>query len=260
VASTVRVRADGCGPRTELGTGTSIPDGLVVTAANVVAGADRVEIVDRSGTTIAAEVVFFDPDLDVAALGPSTDIAGSVVLRDEVGREGEGGLVALISPDGTAEPVVVEVLQRVVIRTTDISRDQPVERPGLRIDVNVEPGDSGAMVHLPAEVSASCGAAARNRRIERGRSISRSNCSMPPHVAGSSTASMSAPASDASRLLGAVGPALRDRRHLDRVRSGARGVVSSGQGAPSTRSRYALRNVPAGSSLRRQVWNVSHSG
>jgi hypothetical protein len=222
VASTVRVRADGCGPRTELGTGTSIPDGLVVTAANVVAGADRVEIVDRSGTTIAAEVVFFDPDLDVAALGPSTDIAGSVVLRDEVGREGEGGLVALISPDGTAEPVVVEVLQRVVIRTTDISRDQPVERPGLRIDVNVEPGDSGAMVHLPAEVSASCGAAAR--------------------------------------LLGAVGPALRDPRHLDRVRSGARGVVSSGQGAPSTRSRYALRNVPAGSSLRRQVWNVSHSG
>ena len=149
VASTVRVRADGCGPRTELGTGTSIPDGLVVTAAHVVAGADRIEIVDRSGTTIAAEVVLFDPDLDVAALRPSTDVGSSVVLRDEVGRQGEGGVVALISTDGVAEPVAVDVLQRVVIRTTDIYRDQPVERPGLRIDVSVEPGDSGAMVHLP---------------------------------------------------------------------------------------------------------------
>lgn len=149
VASTVRVRADGCGPRTELGTGASIPDGLVVTAAHVVAGADRVEIVNRSGTPIAAEVVLFDPYLDVAALRPSTDIADSVVLREQVGRQGEGGVVALISPDGAAEPVAVDVLQRVVIRTTDIYRDRPVERPGLRLDVNVEPGDSGAMVHLP---------------------------------------------------------------------------------------------------------------
>ena len=149
VASTVRVRADGCGPRTELGTGTSIPDGLVVTAAHVLAGAEQVEIVDRDGTAIGAEVVMFDPDLDVAALRPSTGIGSSVLLRDEVGRRGEVGVVALISSDGTAEPVAVDVLQRVAIRTTDISRDQPVERPGLRIDVSVEPGDSGAMVHLP---------------------------------------------------------------------------------------------------------------
>ncbi len=47
--ATVRVRADGCGPRTELGVGTSIGDGLVVTAAHVVAGAERVEIVDHLG-------------------------------------------------------------------------------------------------------------------------------------------------------------------------------------------------------------------
>jgi S1-C subfamily serine protease len=149
VEATVRVRADGCGPRTELGTGTSIPDGLVVTAAHVVAGAERVEIVDRSGTAIAAEVVLFDPELDVAALRPSTGIGRPVPLRDEVGRRGEAGVVALISTDGTAEPFAVEVLQHLMIRTTDIYRDQPIERPGLRIDVSVEPGDSGAMVHLP---------------------------------------------------------------------------------------------------------------
>jgi S1-C subfamily serine protease len=149
VASTVRVRADGCGPRTELGTGTAIPDGLVITAAHVVAGATGVEIVDRSGTTIAADVVLFDPDLDVAALRPSADVGSSVPLRDDVGRPGERGVVALISTDGTAEPVAVEIVQRVLIRTTDIYLDRPVERPGLRIDVSVDPGDSGAMVHLP---------------------------------------------------------------------------------------------------------------
>lgn len=149
VEATVRVRSDGCGPRTELGTGTSIGDGLVVTAAHVVAGAERVEVVDRSGTATGAEVVLFDPDLDVAALRPSNDLGSSVVLRDEVGRQGEAGIVALISSDGIPEPVGADVLQRVLIRTTDIYRDRPVERPGLRIDVDVEPGDSGAMVHLP---------------------------------------------------------------------------------------------------------------
>jgi len=149
VEATVRVRADGCGPRTELGTGTAIGDGLVITAAHVVAGADDVSVVDRAGTSIAAEVVAFDPDLDVAALRPATDVDGSVPLRDAVGRQGEGGVVALISADGTVDAVAVDVLQRVAIRTTDIYRDQPVERSGLRVDVDVEPGDSGAMVHLP---------------------------------------------------------------------------------------------------------------
>ena len=146
--ATVRVRADGCGPRTELGTGTVISDGLVVTAAHVVAGAERVEIVDRLGATINAAVVAFDPDLDVAALRPVTDAGTPVALRTESGRGGEDGLVALVAPDGSVELVTVDVLQRVTIETTDIYRDVPVQRRGLRVAVTVAPGDSGAMVHL----------------------------------------------------------------------------------------------------------------
>jgi S1-C subfamily serine protease len=148
--ATVRIRADGCGPRVELGTGTAIPDGLVITAAHVVAGATRVEIVDRLGATVDADVVAFDPDLDVAALRPTREIASPpVVLRSERGQQGERGVVAVISADGTAEPLAVDVLQRATVRTTDIYVEQRVERPGLRIGVGVEPGDSGAMVHLP---------------------------------------------------------------------------------------------------------------
>ena len=149
IAATVRVRADGCGPRTELGTGTVISDGLVVTAAHVVAGAERVEIVDSSGATITSAVVAFDPDLDVAALRPVSNVEPAAPLRAQPGRAGERGLVGLVAPDGTVELIGVDVVQRVTIRTTDISRDAPVQRAGLRVAVTVDPGDSGAMVHLP---------------------------------------------------------------------------------------------------------------
>ena len=148
-AATVRVRADGCGPRIELGTGTTIADELVVTAAHVVAGAERVEVVDRSGATIDVDVVLFDPDLDVAVLRPQTDAGPPAALRAEPARAGDVGLVGLVAADGSVELVEVDVVQRVTIRTTDIYREEPVERPGLRLDVGVEPGDSGAMVHLP---------------------------------------------------------------------------------------------------------------
>lgn len=147
--ATLRVRADGCGPRTELGTGTSIGDGLVVTAAHVVAGATQVEVIDGRGDTLAADVVWFDPALDVAALRPISALGGSATLRDTPGREGDRGVIAMWSTDDTIELQQVDVVQRVTILTTDIYRDTDVERPGLRITATVEPGDSGAMVHLP---------------------------------------------------------------------------------------------------------------
>jgi len=146
--ATVRVRADGCEPRTELGTGTSIGDGLVVTAAHVVAGADRVEVVDHIGATTATEVVLFDPALDVAALRPVTIPEPAVPLRADPATEGETGVIAIMSADGSIELVDVEVMQRVTILTTDIYRNEEVRRPGLRVATTVEPGDSGAMVHL----------------------------------------------------------------------------------------------------------------
>jgi hypothetical protein len=147
-ASAVRVRADGCGPRTELGTGTAIGDGLVITAAHVLAGSDSVELIDAAGTATTATVVYFDADLDVAALRPATPIGTVAPLRTAPGEPGDRGLVALVSTDGSVELIEVELLQRVTIRTTDIYQNSPVERSGLRVALAVEPGDSGAMVHL----------------------------------------------------------------------------------------------------------------
>jgi S1-C subfamily serine protease len=153
VASTMRVRADGCGPRTELGTATAIGDGIVVTAAHVLAGSDEITLVDATGQTTAVDVVLFDPDLDVAALRATTDAPPQTLtpapLRAERGAAGETGVVALVADDGSIDLHDVDVAQRVTIRTTDITRQRGVERLGLRIDAAIEPGDSGAMVHLP---------------------------------------------------------------------------------------------------------------
>jgi S1-C subfamily serine protease len=149
----MRVRADGCGPRTGLGTATAIGDGIVATAAHVLAGADEITLVDSDGGSIPAAVVFFDPDLDVAALRATDDAPAHTLtpapLRAQRGAAGELGVLALVADDGSTEVHDLEVLQRVTIRTTDITRERDVERPGLRIDAAIEPGDSGAMVHLP---------------------------------------------------------------------------------------------------------------
>lgn len=153
IASTMRVRADGCGPRTELGTATAIGEGIVVTAAHVLAGTDEITLVDATSRTIPVDVVLFDPDLDVAALRATADAPDHTLtpapLRAERGAVGETGVLALIDDDGSIDLHDIEVTQRVTIRTTDVTRERNVERPGLRIDAAIEPGDSGAMVHLP---------------------------------------------------------------------------------------------------------------
>lgn len=151
-SATMRVRADGCGPRTELGTATAIGDGLLVTAAHVVAGADEIALV-AAGEATPADVVLFDPGLDVAALRAASDLPGSdvvpAVLRPERGATGETGVLALVGNDDSIELRDVEVLQRVTIETLDVTQSRDVERPGLRIAATVDRGDSGAMVHLP---------------------------------------------------------------------------------------------------------------
>jgi S1-C subfamily serine protease len=149
IDATLRVRASGCGPRTGLGTGTAIGDGLVVTAAHVVGGSTGVELVDHRGAATPADVVWFDPDLDIAAVRPADAPSRFVTLRGPPASEGDTGVIAIPLADHSIELRAIDVEQRVTILTTDIYRDADVQRPGLRIAATVEPGDSGAMVHLP---------------------------------------------------------------------------------------------------------------
>ncbi len=152
-ASAVRVEAQGCGPRTRLGTGTTIDDGVVITAAHVVAGADRVHVIGGDGRRALADVVAFDPRLDIAAIRPDSPVATPINLRSEPAAAGDVGVVVVAGDDGVMEAVPVTVLRTVDVRTTDIYLDADVQRPGFEIEASIEPGDSGAMVHLPGGAS-----------------------------------------------------------------------------------------------------------
>jgi len=148
LASTVHVEAEGCGPRIRLGMGTTIADGLVVTAAHVVGGADRIDVVDNDGHRVRADAVMFDPDLDIAAIRPRPATAAPAILRRTPVGADDVGVVVVRDTDGGDEMLPVTVLRTVTIRTTDIYRDGAVERPGFEIEAPIEPGDSGAMVHF----------------------------------------------------------------------------------------------------------------
>ncbi len=152
--STVRVRAEGCGPRTRLGIGTSIDRSLIVTAAHVVAGSDRVEVLDRGGLATTADVVAFDPDQDLALLRTDVPTAAVAVVRPDEPAAGELGIVAVTDDGGDAlELVDATITRTVTVRTTDIYGGGVVLRDGFEIDASIEPGDSGAMVHFPGGAS-----------------------------------------------------------------------------------------------------------
>ena len=151
-ASAIDVRASGCGPRVHFGNGTTIADNLILTAAHVVAGAEDVEVIDSTGKPVAATVVLFDPDIDIAVLRSETLAGMPVHLRAEPARQDEEGLIVLtrLSSDIVeTELIEVSILRPVNIVTTDIYLEQEVERDGFEVSASIESGDSGAMVHLP---------------------------------------------------------------------------------------------------------------
>ncbi|MFT4864316.1 MAG: hypothetical protein ACI9CV_000476 [Ilumatobacter sp.] len=152
VAAAVDVRADGCGPRIGFGTGTVISGGDIVTAAHVVAGSTSVEVIDRDGERAAAEVVLFDPDLDLAVLRPATALGIPLTIRSTEARENEVGvLVRIRERDGVMEieQVDVRVVREANISTTDIYLERKVIRDGFELESSIDTGDSGAMVVLP---------------------------------------------------------------------------------------------------------------
>ena len=143
-ASVLKIRGtNDCGRGVE-GSGFVYADGRVMTNAHVVAGVDEPQV-ELGGDTVAAEVVHYDPDLDVAVLALDTSGIASLPFDDGVGP-GDGVAILGYPLDGPydVQPGRVRAEQR--LRSPDIYGQGSVLREVFSVRGLVRPGNSGGPI------------------------------------------------------------------------------------------------------------------
>lgn len=143
-ASTVNIEARGCGRNYE-GSGFAIGEGMVVTNAHVVAGADRVDVRRPDGTVLEGRVVTFDDDRDLALITVAG--LGQQPLPLATASDGQDA-VEIGYPGGQdtprPQPATVRQIRTAVGR--DIYGQDRTEREVLFLAARLAQGDSGAPV------------------------------------------------------------------------------------------------------------------
>lgn len=140
--SAVQIVANGCKSTEVHGAGLMVAAGRIATVAHVVAGAQHIEVRGRRGTGDAI-VVFFDPVLDVAVL--KVDPALATPMAIGTAARGQQGNVIVYRDDAPVE-LSVGIQRLVDIRTADIYGEGTHIRPGYELNLDIRPGDSGAVV------------------------------------------------------------------------------------------------------------------
>jgi S1-C subfamily serine protease len=136
----VKVSSVGCGGIVT-GSGFPVGNGYVVTNAHVVSGTTKHAIGKPDGTTLSAEVVYFDPEKDVAVLYvPGYKVAGMTFGPAQRGTKG-----AVIGyPGGQGEKTVPAVVDgSIAARGRDIYNSGFVTRQIYVLQASVHPGNSG---------------------------------------------------------------------------------------------------------------------
>lgn len=141
--STVEVVGEGCDVGfVNQGTGFVAGAELVVTNAHVVAGTEK-QWVQVGGDSLAASVVAFDPDLDVAALlVPGLDRAPLPLLQGEAAR-GDVGVVLGYPGGRSLQPDDAAVLAVIEPVGVDIYGEGEVRRRIYELQTTIERGNSG---------------------------------------------------------------------------------------------------------------------
>lgn len=146
-ASTVRVEGRACG-RIQEGSGFVAGPGIVVTNAHVVAGEDETALVRQDGRRVAARVVSFDADRDLAVLAAPDVGAPQLAIGD--GAVGTTGGVFGYPGGGGLEVSPFAVREEVDAQGRDLYGDERTLRAVLVLAADLAPGDSGAAL-LDAE-------------------------------------------------------------------------------------------------------------
>ncbi len=147
---TVKVTGTGCGGLVT-GSGFPIGNGYVVTNAHVVSGTGSHRVETADGIILHAEVVYFDPDRDVALLYVP-DYAYGALNLGPAERGTQGAVIGYPGGQGeSVQPAVVDGAVEAVGR--DIYNQKQVTREIYVIQGTVRPGNSGGpLVDLQGRV------------------------------------------------------------------------------------------------------------
>lgn len=144
-AQTVKIlgQAPSCNAGLE-GSGFAFAPGRVLTNAHVVAGVKAVQVVTEDGSSVDGEVVYFDPNMDLAVI----DAPQLTVRPLTFGSAERGDNVAVIGypENGGLEATPARVRDQLVAPGNDIYGDGAVAREVLSLRADVRPGNSGGPV------------------------------------------------------------------------------------------------------------------
>lgn len=142
--SVTKIEGGGCGGISQ-GSGFVAAENLVITNAHVVAGVKNPSVIDGEGRH-RAEVIWFDPDLDMAVLR-TTGLGGDPLpLKPDAALNGTAGVV-LGYPGGgdfTAHPATILDSFKAIGR--NIYNQGKTEREIYSVKSDIEPGNSGGPI------------------------------------------------------------------------------------------------------------------
>ena len=127
------------------GSGFAFAPGRVLTNAHVLAGVRSVQVVTEDGRAVDGDVVYFDPDMDLAVIAAPELTVRPLTFSGSATR---GDDVAVIGypENGGLEAMPARVRDELVAPGNDIYGEGTVVREVLSLRADVRPGNSGGPV------------------------------------------------------------------------------------------------------------------
>lgn len=159
-ASAVGIEASGCSLRPSVGSGVVVgAEGVIITVAHTVAGADEITVIDREGRRLQARLRMLDPASDIAILTVEDLRAPGLALGSSADQGDEGQLLAWNGAEIEVKPM--EIGRRLRVTIEDIYIEEEVERTAYELLGAIDSGDSGGGVVVDGALVAMVYARAR---------------------------------------------------------------------------------------------------